>query len=79
MTNAIAPDRRGGLDPEVNARTEIDEIRRPVKVVQHPAFRGRPNRTADSRQLVPLRVVSLNPATDGSDHRDIRAWAAYPA
>ena len=55
--------------------------RRPVKLVQHPSFRGRGARpTASSLQLtVPLRIVVLNEATALDPHGNPPVFAAEAA
>jgi hypothetical protein len=56
-----------GPDPAADAvfasLAHVGWTRRPVKIVQHPAFRGHLPRPAlaSSRVVLPLRVVSLDP------------------
>jgi hypothetical protein len=63
MTNTTALDPGAALDPGSRPFSSPAGTRRPVKVVQHPAFRGRSARDAVVRPVVPLRVVSLNDST----------------
>ena len=57
MTNATLSDPGAGLDGELLALSTIGGLRRPVKVVEHPAFAAR-------RRL--LERLSLgNPAEEG--------------
>ncbi len=73
MTNTTPSDRGAGLDPEILALPHVRGARRPVKVVQHPAFRGPAHRSAARVHVVPLRVVSLNGTTAAPDGRRIAA------
>ena len=64
MTNHTFPDQRAGLDPELLALAPLGGKRRPVKIVEHPAFRAARARAALDAPFTLLRlpVVSLNGA-----------------
>lgn len=65
MTNLLLSDRGAGLDPELLALAPSGGTRRPVKVVEHPAFGPRRRLRAAARQAafttVRLPVVTLDP------------------
>jgi hypothetical protein len=64
MTNHTLPDRGATLSPELRALAPVGGKRRPVKVVEHPAFRAaRAARAAFEAPYTVLRlpVVSLDP------------------
>jgi len=65
MTYPILPDRGAGLDVELQALASIGGTRRPVKVVEHPAFalrrRLRAEALASSVTVLRVPVVTLDP------------------
>jgi hypothetical protein len=65
MTNLLLPDRSAGLDAELLALASSGGKRRPVKVVEHPAFAPRRRLRADALlepfTVLRLPVVSLDP------------------
>ncbi len=58
MTNLFLPDRSAGLEAELAALATIGGKRRPVKVVEHPAFAPRRRLRAEAL-LEPLTVLRL--------------------
>ncbi len=62
MTNPTLPDRDAGLAPELLALARVGGKRRPVKVVEHPAFKAARLRAALDAPFTVLwlPVVSLN-------------------
>ena len=65
MTNLFLSDRRAGLEAELAALAPTGGKRRPVKVVEHPAFAPRRRLLAEARAevftVLTLPVVSLDP------------------
>ena len=65
MTNFFLPDRGAGLEAELVALARTGRTRRPVKVVEHPAFAARrrilAEAQADAFTVLTLPVVSLDP------------------
>ncbi len=65
MTNLFLPDRGAGLEAELVALAPTGGARRPVKVVEHPAFAARRRLLAEARAeaftVLMLPVVSLDP------------------
>ena len=64
MTNTLLSDRGAGLAPELLALSPIGGKRRPVKVVEHPAFAPRRLRAEALHAaftVVRLPVVTLDP------------------
>ena len=64
MTNPTLPERRAGLPAELLALSPVGGKRRPVKVVEHPAFAPRRRLRAESAvpfTMLRLPVVSLDP------------------
>ena len=67
MTNSLLSDRGAGLAPELLALSPIGGTRRPVKVVEHPAFA--PGDMVEQqgklgpapRRLQPLQVAQILP------------------
>jgi hypothetical protein len=55
MTNTTAP-RDEALDPTVLALAHVGGTRRPVKIVEHPAFRNHPRRTDTLRTSTVPRI-----------------------
>jgi hypothetical protein len=62
MTNPTLPDHGAALAPEMLALAPVGGKRRPVKVVEHPAFRAARARAAFDAPftVVRLPVVALN-------------------
>jgi hypothetical protein len=63
MTNPLPlRDHGAGLSPELRALASVGGMRRPAKVVEHPAFRPYRDRAAFGAPFTVLRVpvVSLN-------------------
>ena len=62
MTNHTLPDHGATLGPELLALAPVGGKRRPVKVVEHPAFRAARLRAALDAPFTVLRLpaVSLN-------------------
>lgn len=74
MTNQAAPGNGESIDASIQALASVGGSRRPVKVVEHPAFRRHPSHAGRQAALrasfivLPVRVVSLNtlvPRADG--------------
>ena len=65
MTNLFLSDRGAGLEAELAALAPTGGKRRPVKVVEHPAFAPRRRLLAEARTevltVLTLPVVSLDP------------------
>jgi hypothetical protein len=64
MTNSLLSDRGAGLVPELLALSPIGGQRRPVKVVEHPAFAARrlgAEALHAAFTVVRLPVVTLDP------------------
>lgn len=55
MTNTTAP-QGDALDPMILALAHVGGTRRPVKIVQHPAFRNHPQRTDTLRTTSVPRI-----------------------
>ena len=60
MTNPTLPDHGATLAPELLALAPVGGKRRPVKVVEHPAFRAARSALGATFTVLRLRVVSLN-------------------
>jgi hypothetical protein len=72
MTYPILPDRGAGLEVELQALAPIGGARRPVKVVEHPAFaarrRLRAQALASSLTVIRVPVVLLDPRPPSDEH-----------
>jgi hypothetical protein len=68
MTNHHLPHPGEPIDLSIRSLAPVGGKRRPVKIVEHPAFRasmaraGRPTVLATPVLAVPIRVISLNQA-----------------
>ena len=49
MTNPTAPQGGDTMDPAIRSQAHVGGTRRPVKIVEHPAFRNHPRRTDSLR------------------------------
>jgi hypothetical protein len=60
MTNQILPNPGAELSRELLALAPVGGKRRPVKVVEHPAFRAARARREGAVAVLPITIVSLN-------------------
>jgi hypothetical protein len=64
MTNpTTVPDLGAELSPELPVSAPVGGTRRPVKIVEHPAFRAARARRHSPFTVLPVALVSLHGAT----------------
>jgi hypothetical protein len=56
MTNPIAPQGGAAIDATILSLAHVGGTRRPVKIVEHPAFRNHPRRTDTLRTSTVPRI-----------------------
>jgi hypothetical protein len=56
MTNPTAPQGGDAIDATIMSLAHVGGTRRPVKIVQHPAFRNHPQRTDTLRTSTVPRI-----------------------
>ncbi|HEU0243909.1 MAG TPA: hypothetical protein VFQ75_08395 [Candidatus Limnocylindrales bacterium] len=56
MTNPTAPQGADPIDASILSLARVGETRRPVKIVEHPAFRNHPRRTDTLRTSTVPRI-----------------------
>jgi hypothetical protein len=81
MTNHTLPDPGATLPPELLALAPVGGKRRPVKVVEHPAFRPYRARVALDVRFTVIRVpvVSLNRDAPSTECARLGSQSTLPA